>query len=51
MDTLAIRNKIVTYACETWYTNKRLAILERNVLRNIFGLVYAMELKIFETTV
>jgi hypothetical protein len=43
---------IITYAYETWSStrvdNNSLAIFERKILRNIFGLVYNTELGIFE---
>jgi hypothetical protein len=43
---------IVTYGCETWSTtkddNRKLAIWERKILRNIYGPVYNDNLGIYE---
>uniref|UniRef100_A0A2S2PQV7 Uncharacterized transposon-derived protein F52C9.6 n=1 Tax=Schizaphis graminum TaxID=13262 RepID=A0A2S2PQV7_SCHGA len=43
---------VVTYGCETWSTtkdnNKKLAIWERKILRNIYGPVYYDNLGIYE---
>jgi hypothetical protein len=43
---------VITYACETWSSmrgdDNRLAIFEQKVLRNIFGLIYNIELGFFE---
>jgi len=42
----------VTYACETLFTtkevNRKLAVWERKILRNIFGPVYNSDLRVYE---